>query len=470
MKKQKQIEFKVRDIPRKNNDLQVVILNKKEFKKLPQRGFRNTNFKAKKNEMIVSNDILFVGSEGIKGTLDWRELGFKIALKVQELKVKGAYIEVPLNSEEFMEGVILGFSPNNLYKSEPEKVKLREFTFIPENENEAEGVFHKLQEAGEKMDAQYITKYLVDLTGEDATSESILEIVEDIFVGSNIDVELYEESFLQEKNMNGHLAVNRASDNPAMTIKLSYKSNWDNPKNIVLVGKGLTYDTGGLSIKPTNSMVNMQADKAGAMTLVGFMDYIRVTGSENNITCYIALAENSIAGNAYRPGDVLTMKNNKTVMIKNTDAEGRLVLFDNLCLAQEQNKKIDEIYSIATLTGSAVAQFGEEAAGMVGFNDKMKKKLKKAGDKQDEIFLDAQFHKYMLDGVKDSIADLSNTGTPYMGCQKAGLFLTHALKKKNKDKFLHIDIAPTAWSDNGFSTYKSGGTGWGVRSLIELIQ
>ena len=163
------------------------------------------------------------------------------------------------------------------------------------------------------------------------------------------------------------------------------------------------------------------------------------------------------------------MKNNKTVKINNTDAEGRIVLFDNLCLAQEENKNFDTLTSIATLTGSAVLQFGKEAGALVGFNDKLKRKVQKSGGKQGEIFMDAAFHKYMLDGVNDEVADLSNTGTPNMGCQKAGLFLTNSIKKKNKKKYIHLDIAGPAFIDKPFGSNSKGATGFGVRSLINFI-
>lgn len=148
---------------------------------------------------------------------------------------------------------------------------------------------------------------------------------------------------------------------------------------------------------------------------------------------------------------------------------GDMVLFDSLCLAQEDNKKLDKIYSIATLTGAAVNAFGNEAAAMVGFNDGLKTEVKTAGEEAGEIFINAEFHKYMMKGVDDSLADLSNTGTPRMGCQKAGLFLTNAITKKNKNKFLHLDIAGPAFAEKEWGTNKAGGTGFGVRTLIKLL-
>jgi leucyl aminopeptidase len=163
------------------------------------------------------------------------------------------------------------------------------------------------------------------------------------------------------------------------------------------------------------------------------------------------------------------MMNGKTVHIKNTDAEGRVVLFDNLCLAEKENPHLDEIYTFATLTGAAVSQFGNEAAGMVGFNDKMKRKIKKVGETEGEIFCDAEFHKFMMNGVEDKLADLSNTGTPNQGCQKAGLFLTYALSEKMKKKYLHLDIAGPAFAKAEFGTNQLGGTGFGVRTFIEYL-
>jgi len=471
-----QTNYVVREVTEETKEdcLKIKIVNKKSFKNIKD-DFKFSNFKGDKYEIFLGDSVLWVGSNGIKDTDDWRTLGFKIGKELLKLKVQRASVEVPLNSLEFMQGIMLGSAINfEMYKSKKTKNKLKEVYFIPgknDSYDEYDDLYLSLIEAKAILDAQTLTQFFVDMTAEDATSTEILYHVRNLFVkeNSNIGVEVYDEDFLKKENMNGHLIVNRASKNPAMTIKLTYEPEIKSKKNIVLVGKGLTYDTGGLSIKPTNSMSNMQCDKAGAMTLIGLMSYLETSDCPNKVTCYIALAENSISGNSYRPGDVITMKNKKTVMIKNTDAEGRIVLYDNICLAQKQNKYIDELYSIATLTGSATLQFGTEAAGLVGFNDKMKKKLIKSGKRQGEIFLDAPFHKYMMDGVTDSVADLSNTGTPYQGCQKAGLFLTYALKNKNKNKFLHIDIAGPAYTDNGFGSYKAGASGFGVRSLIDLV-
>jgi len=325
-----------------------------------------------------------------------------------------------------------------------------------------------------KANSQCDVRDLVNTTPEEIHSDSLEYFVKKYFKNTCIDVRILFEQDLKNLGMNGHLAVNRASRHKAKTIILTYEpKNISNPETIILVGKGLTYDSGGLSLKPSNSMTTMKADKAGAMTLIGFMNYIAKYGSNYKIVCYLGIAENMIDGSAYKPDDIITMKNGTTVHVKNTDAEGRLVLFDNLCLAQdlakENGDKIAKIYSLATLTGAAVYQFGDEAAGLVGFNEKLKKEIKKVGEKTGEIFMNAEFHKYMMDAINDDLADYSNTGSYGMGCQKAGLFLSKSIKKKNLKKYVHWDIAGPAFVEKGFGSNPTGGTGFGVRTLIELF-
>lgn len=447
-----------------NNGLNVVFLNKKSLKKEKSQILTNNGFEAKNAQMVVTDNSLVVGTEGVKTSDDWRILGYKITQKLKAIKVAEANIEVPKNCSAFVEGLVLGDYNFDTYKSEKKKSKLKAINLVSDTDIEA-----TVKKATAAAKSQCLTRDWVNTSPEDANANTIERAVRKMFKGTDIVVDVYDEKKLKKLGMNGHLAVNRASRHDAKTIKLSYTPK-NFKKHIIVVGKGLTYDSGGLSLKPGAHMTNMKSDKAGAMTAWGLMNYISKFGSENKVTVYMALAENMIDGSAYKPDDVLRMKNGKTVHVKNTDAEGRLVLFDNLCLAQEENKKFDVLYSLATLTGAAVFQFGNEATGMVGFNDKLKKTVKKVGDKAGEIFMDAAFHKYMLDGVKDDLADLSNTGTSGQGCQKAGLFLTNAITKKNKNKYLHLDIAGPAFADKPFGSNPAGGTGFGVRTLIELTK
>lgn len=447
-----------------NTTLTVKFLNKKSFELLNSKTLTNSGFTAKNGDMVVEDEILWVGTQGIKTVDDWRILGYKITTRLTQIKVSSASIKVPKKCSAFLEGLKLGGYTFDKYKSKPEVSKL---DFIDVNSNT--DISEIMNESVMRVNAQCLTRDWVNTTPEEANSISIEASVRKMFEGTNITVNSYWGKSLEEFGMNGHLAVNRASRHEACTIRLTYTPE-KFKEHHVFIGKGLSYDSGGLSIKPSTSMTTMKMDKAGAMTVWGMMSYLSEIGCKHKVTAYMCIAENMIDGSAYKPDDVLVMKNGKTVHIKNTDAEGRLVLFDNICLAQEQNDDITTIHTLATLTGSAVIQFGAEAAGLVGFNDKLKDKLKRAGDMAGEIFLDAAFHKYMMDGVEDTLSDLSNTGTKNMGCQKAGLFLTYALEKKNRKKYLHWDIAGPAYAEKPWGTNIAGGTGFGVRTLIEFLQ
>lgn len=440
----------------KTSQTKTVFLEKKD-KTTP------IGFTGKKGEIKLDGKRIVVGTKGMKDGEDWRELGVKLVKFLESNSIEETFIKVPKKCGDFVEGLQLGSYKFDKYKSKKEKSKLKQINLNSDSDFEQVVI-----DAIDRANATIITRDWVNTTPEDANSDTITKAVVKMFKDTDVQVEILDESFLKSQGMNAHLAVNRASRHEAKTIKLTYKPKFQ-LKHHVFVGKGLTYDSGGLSIKPGSSMTTMKADKAGAMTLLGFMDYIAKHGSKNKITCYLGLAENMIDGSAYKPDDVLTAMNGKTIHVKNTDAEGRLVLFDNLCLAQKENKDIDTIHTLATLTGAAVYQFGDEVGALVGFNDKLKKKVQKAGLKAGEIHMNAEFHKYMLDGVKDSVADLSNTGTKNMGCQKAGLFLSNAINKKNNKKYVHWDIAGPAFVDSAFGHNPSGATGFGVRTLINFV-
>lgn len=425
--------------------------------------FKLSGFEGKKGQTQLIGNVLYIGTEGCKETDDWRELGFKVMSVLRGMKASTARINVPERSKEFIEGVFIGDYSFDKYKSEPKPLTL-ETVYI----GGKRFVETLIKKAKIGTDSQKLVRSWVNTSPEDANSDSIEHAVVASFDTTNVSVTVYGDRELKNFGMEGHLAVNRASRHEAKTIKLVYSPK-KATKHITLVGKGLSYDSGGLSLKPATSMTSMKCDKAGAMTVWGIMKAIEKLELNVKVTAYMCLAENMIDGSAYKPDDVLTMMNGKTVHVKNTDAEGRIVLFDNICLAQHENKDIDELYTFATLTGAALAQFGAEACGMVGFNDDMKNRIAKSGEKAGEIYMDAAFHKYMLDGVDDKLADLSNTGTKYMGCQKAGLFLTKALEEGNKDKYLHLDIAGPAWADSAWGTNVSGGTGFAVRTFIEYL-
>ena len=452
------------------NTAQVVFLTAKNAKSFKKKDvLKRFGFTGKKDDFVCIDGNKFIfGITGIKIADDWRLLGYKVGKELAKVKtIKKVFFkkDLPKNSKELIEGILLSDYSFTKYKTKKEKKK--NITFHLSNFNQLKNI---VKQATAAINAQNFARDLVNTPAEDMHQSSILKIVEDTFKKTSVKVEAYNEKKLIKLGMNAHVAVSRASIYKAMTIKLTYEpKKYD--KNIVLVGKGLVYDTGGLNIKTGGHMLTMKIDKAGAMTYLALMQYISKMGSKNKITVYLALADNAIDGNAYRPDDVFTMKCGKNVHIGNTDAEGRLVLADNLTLAEEENPKLDEIYTAATLTGAAIAAFGNHSAALVGFNQKMKNKMIKAGKITDEIFVNAPFDKYMMKAMKHDIADLTNlSNTPgVQGCQTAGEFLTHALKKETQNKFLHCDFAGPVYASKPWGTNPKNATGFGVRTFIELF-
>jgi len=449
--------------------LEIYFLNKKEYKKHKLHTLDiYHNFEGKKGDVYLKQTKIYFGISGVKNTDDWRELGFKVGQEIQKLKkVKNIAFtkEVHQNSQEFFEGLLLSYYSFEKYKKNKSKLKQ---TYLLKNFQQLRATIRRAQNI---VDAQCLTRDLVNTPTCDMTQEDVFKQAQKIFKGTNIKVEKYDEKKLKKLGMNGHLAVNSASEHEAMTIKLTFEPE-NSKKHIILVGKGLVYDTGGLSLKPTSAMDYMKFDKAGAMTVIGIMKAISVLESKNKITAYLGLAENAIGPNAYRPGDIITMKNGLTVENLNSDAEGRIVLMDNITLAEEENKKFDMLYTFATLTGAAINSFGNQTTAITGFNTKAKKEVISTGKKVDELFIDAPFNKYMLDAMKGDISDLTNlSNLGNMGCQTAGLFLTKAFtKEKNTKKYVHCDIAGTGYAKKPWSTNKKGATGATVRTFAKLLK
>ena len=449
--------------------LEVHFLNTKEYKKHKLYVFNTYyDFKGKKGDVYLDQSQIYFGIEGIKTKSDWRDFGFKVVQEIQKLKkVKKITFtkEIPKNSQEFFEGLFLGYYNFEKYKKTKSKFKQ---TYYIKNYQQ---LIATIKKAKNIVDAQCLTRDFVNTPTCDMAQEDVLKEVKNIFKNTNVKVKKYSEKKLKKLGMNGHLAVNSASEHEAMTIKLTFEPKKSN-KHIILVGKGLVYDTGGLSLKPTSAMDYMKFDKGGAMTIIGIMKAISVFGSKNKITAYLGLAENAIGPTAFRPGDIITMKNGLTVENLNSDAEGRLVLMDNITLAEEENKKFDMLYTFATLTGAAINAFGNQTTALTGFNSKAKKQVISAGKKVDELFIDAPFNKYMLDAMNGTISDLTNLSSlGNMGCQTAGLFLTKAFKKeKNAKKYVHCDIAGTGYAKKPWGTNKKGATGATVRTFTELLK
>ncbi|MDP8174893.1 leucyl aminopeptidase [Phocoenobacter skyensis] len=278
---------------------------------------------------------------------------------------------------------------------------------------------------------------------------------------STISTTVIDEKQMADLKMNSYLAVSRGSENPAYMSIIEYK-NASNPdtKPIVLVGKGLTFDSGGISIKPSAAMDEMKYDMGGAASVYGTMKALAELQLPLNVIGVLAGCENMPDGNAYRPGDILTTMSGKTVEVLNTDAEGRLVLCDALTYVERFDPEC--VIDIATLTGACVVALGQVNTGLLSpdnsFADELLTASKQAHDKTWRLPMDEEYQE----DLKSNFADLANVGSRFGGAITAGVFLSNFTEKY---KWAHLDIAGTAWKTGA----SKGATGRPVPLLTQFL-
>lgn len=287
--------------------------------------------------------------------------------------------------------------------------------------------------------------------------------------GGRISVSVLDENECRKLGMGAFLGVAAGSDLPPKFIILTYKPREAKGKKICFVGKSITFDSGGLSLKPAKAMEDMKIDMAGGASVLGVFQAL-ADGIEVNreVIGILPACENMPSGRAMRPGDVVTAVNGKTVEVVNTDAEGRLALADAVSYA-EKTFKPDLIIDFATLTGACMVALGEDIAGIFGNNEEAVRKFFAITRKEQEPAWELPFYKPYLDLIKSDIAQLKNvSGKGYGGAITAALFIGEFVKNT---KWIHVDIAgPAHNSGASHGTVGRGGTGWGVLSIISLLQ
>ena len=278
----------------------------------------------------------------------------------------------------------------------------------------------------------------------------------------NLEIEVLDEKAMAAKGMNAILAVGQGSKNPPRMITLKYNGAGDAPYT-AFVGKGITFDSGGISIKPGENMGEMKDDMSGAGAVLGAMQAIAQMKLPCNIIAILSCAENMPGGNAQRPGDVVKAANGKTIEVVNTDAEGRMVLADAVWYACEQGAV--RVIDIATLTGAVIIALGNETSGIIANNDELAEAIKAAGKKAGECYWQLPSLPECKEAIKSDVADLLNSAGRAGGCITGGLFVGEFVKEGVE--WAHIDIGgtSTATKTSGFKV--KGGTGFGTMTLIK---
>jgi len=415
--------------------------------------------------------------------LEHDEIRIAAAKAVKALKGKGfksakagVYIQnCPItNIKAFVEGVILGKYEFDRYKSKKEEHHLKEIYLANEEyENKPftlENAKKSIVEAQKVAKSVNFVRDLVNTPPNEIYPEKLAEIAEEVAKEEGLECVVLDEKEILKEGMEAFYAVGKASVHKPRLIHLTYRP--ENPKaKVVFVGKGLTYDSGGLSLKPSEHMVTMKADKSGACAALGIIKTAKKLNIPVEIHAILGAAENMIDGNAYKPDDILKAKNGKTIEVKNTDAEGRLVLADCLCYAQEKVKELDYIIDIATLTGACVVALGEYTSGVMGESEKLKESILKAAEASGELAGTLPFNRYLPKLLKSEQADISNiSSSRYGGAITAALFLKEFIEEKNLKRWIHLDIAGPAYVQKEWGYNPYGASGAGVRLAVKWLQ
>jgi len=472
---------KIKDI---EADVEIIIIVDKDLehhfvqdKKL----LKKSAFKSGQDEtcLLIERDRLYVGVDKISSI----NIRTAVASAIRVLANK-SYTSIKIASymnhpkctavlRGMVEGFVLGAYSFDRYKSKKSKLPITDITISLDDYSEYQLDIKSCKKAMDNgkivAEATNFTRDIVNTTPDDCYPKVMAKIAKDMAEESKLECIIIKPKELKEEKMEALLAVARASRHRPRVIHLAHKPK--NPKAIVtLVGKGLTYDSGGLSLKPSDFMVTMKSDKSGGSAVMGIMRAVSNMNLPIEVHGFIGAVENMIGGDAYKPDDVLVAKNGKTIEVRNTDAEGRLVLADTLCYAQ-QEVKADYIFDMATLTGASVVGVGHYTSSIMGNSEEVKDSIIKYAKISGEFATKLDFNRYLKKSIKSEIADICNiANTRYGGAITAGLFLENFIDDEHKDKWVHIDIAGPAFVEHPWGENPHGASGAGVRMVTRFIE
>jgi leucyl aminopeptidase len=364
-------------------------------------------------------------------------------------------------AQAISEGFALGSYQYLTYKSDATPSKLDRVVVIG-------GGGAKVKDALERgrvvSDAVIWARDAVNTPAKEKSPAVFAKSAQTLLRGKGVKVEVLEGAALKREKLGGVVGVGQGSVNPPRMVKMTYAPVGARGL-VALVGKGVVFDSGGLSLKSGSGMETMKTDMGGAAAVIGAMSALKDLGVKTKVIAFTPMVENMPSGTAIRPGDVLKIRNGKTVEVLNTDAEGRLILADGLSLAVEE--KPDAIIDLATLTGACVVALGEKIAGLMASDDGWGEQVRDAADRAGEAVwplpLPDEYNKL----IESEIADLKNIGSGgYGGALTAGLFLEAFV---GDVPWVHLDIAGPARASADDGVYVRGGTGFGVRTLVELL-
>ncbi|HEY9722378.1 MAG TPA: leucyl aminopeptidase [Oscillatoriaceae cyanobacterium] len=412
---------------------------------------------------------------GGKGTTIARDAGAKaIAVAVsgtepgQWSPATGAF-DAEVAAQAIAEGALLSLYQMNAYRTKDrEEIKtVDSVTFWTPEASHQEAIKAGVATAQVLADSIALTRDLVVQPGNVITATRMAEEVQKMGKEVGLKVTVLDKPELEKRGFGGLLGVNRGSVEPPKFIIMEWNGGPKDEAPIVLIGKGITFDTGGISIKPAEGMEKMKYDMAGGGATIGAMRAIAKLGLKRNVVGLVPATDNMPSGSALKPGDVITAYGGQTVEVLNTDAEGRLVLMDALAYASK-DLKAQAVIDMATLTGACVIALGTDAMAVLGNNQELVDRVLAAGEKTGDRGWQLPMWKEYNELLRSDIADMKNIGGREAGTITAACFLGRHVGEKTP--WVHLDIAGTAWTEKEKPYRPKGPTGVPVRLLVDLVR
>ena len=404
-----------------------------------------------------------------------RNISGKIAQKARELKLKEFSIIAPPNVvidqissvSQIIEGSKMSLYKFDKFKAEKAE-KSPDLTIVV---SKSKKISQTIKTSEIIADGAIFTKSIANLPPNECTPSTLAGFAKIMSKKNKMKCNIISKIELKKKGFGGITAVGKGSKNEPKLIVLEHNRGKRNEKPIVLVGKAVTFDTGGISLKPGASMDEMKFDKCGGCTVLGIMKSVSELKLPINVVGIIPSVENMPGGEAYRPGDILKLYNGKTAEILNTDAEGRLILADALAYGEKQYSP-KTIIDFATLTGACIVALGNNVAAIVSNNEQLTKKITESSKTTTEEIWELPLTQDYMDMIKSDVADIKNVGIGRAaGTITAAAFLKSAIEDT---PWAHLDIAGVAWTQGAATKEKpynpKGATGFGVRLILDYLQ
>jgi leucyl aminopeptidase len=398
-----------------------------------------------------------------------RRVAAAIARSAKQQKAKTLGISLPVlnndpakTAQAIAEGIILSLHQDNRFKSDPEDkaTKLEQVDLLGLGGQDA-----AITKAQAISSGVILARELVAAPANVVTPITLAETAAAIASEYGLALEVLEREDCEKLGMGAFLGVAKASELPPKFIHLTYKPEGTPTRKLAIVGKGLTFDSGGLNIKVAGSGIEMmKTDMGGAGATLGAAKAIAQLKPDVEVHFISAATENMISGQAMHPGDILTASNGKTIEVNNTDAEGRLTLADALVFAEKLG--VDAIIDLATLTGACIIALGNDIGGLWTTDDALASQIKTASEEAGEKFWQMPMEDKYFDGLKSPIADMKNTGPRPGGSITAALFLKQFVKET---PWVHLDVAGPVWTDKEDGCNNAGATGYPVRTLVNWV-